>query len=226
MTASVPPGDTGPDTGPESGEDPIGSDELKAAKRRLRRDVLGRRDALGAIDRDLAAGEVGSSIRRILADADADARAPVRTVLAFWAFGSELPTGLLIDDLLRDGRTVCLPRIAEAELEARTYRPGDPVIEVSFGAREPAAGRIVEPEELDAVLVPAVAFDVAGYRVGYGGGYYDRFLARVRPDALRIGIGLAVQRVERVPRGRFDLPVDLLVTEEGIEDVRARRAST
>lgn len=204
----------------DAGGGPIDPDELKAAKRRVRLEVLRRRDSVDAIDRDLAAAEVSSAVRSILAGASAG------TVLVFWAFGSELPTGGLIDELVAEGRTVCLPRIASGELEARTYRPGDPVIEVSFGAREPAEGRLVEPEELDAVLVPAVAFDDLGYRIGYGGGYYDRFLVRVRPDALRIGIGMVAQRVSRVPRGNLDLPVDLVVTERGVEDVAARRTST
>lgn len=210
--------------GAGAGGNPIGPDEprdeLKASKRRVRAEVLRRRDAVDAIDRDLAAAEVSSAVRSILADAGTG------TVLVFWAFGSELPTGGLIDALVAEGRTVCLPRIASGELEARTYRPGDPVIEVSFGAREPAEGRLVDPEELDAVLVPGVAFDDLGYRIGYGGGYYDRFLVRVRPEALRIGIGMGVQRVGRVPRGNLDLPVDLVVTERGVEDVAARRTST
>lgn len=196
------------------------SADLKRRKRRLREEIVQRRDALAAFDRDMAAAEVTDLVAKILVDRGS------RTVMAFWSFGSELPTGELIERLDDEGRTVCLPRIVEKEMHARTYRPGDPVIEASFGAREPAGGRVVAPDELDAVLVPAVAFDRLGYRVGYGGGFYDRFLQGVRPDALRVGIGLALQTVEEVPRGHFDLPVDLLVTEDGVDDVARRRSST
>ena len=179
-----------------------------------------RRDAVPAFERDMAAAEVTDLVATILADRAA------HTVMVFWSFGSELPTGGLIDRLADEGATVCLPRIIEGEMHARAYRAGDPVIESSFGAREPAEGRVVAPDELDAVLVPAVAFDRLGYRVGYGGGFYDRFLVGVRPDALRIGIGLAAQRVEEVPRASFDLPVDLVITEDGVDDVARRRGST
>ncbi|MEX2274535.1 MAG: 5-formyltetrahydrofolate cyclo-ligase [Actinomycetota bacterium] len=200
--------------------DALSSGELKRHKRRIREEIVRRRDAVPAPDRDAAALRVTDLVARILSDHSA------RIVMVFWSFGSELPTEGLIERLADEGRTVCLPRLAKGQMRARTYRPGDPVVETSFGAYEPADGAIVEAADLDAVLVPAVAFDRLGFRVGYGGGFYDRFLRGVRPDALRIGIGLAAQRVEQVPRGHFDLPVDLVVTEYGVDDVGGRRSST
>ena len=91
--------------------------DLKKEKRRLRRVVLERRDRVSALDRDLAAAEVSGLVRKIVHDRGA------RVAMAFWAFGSELPTGLLIDELLAEGVMVCLPLIAEGDLEARSYRP-------------------------------------------------------------------------------------------------------
>jgi 5-formyltetrahydrofolate cyclo-ligase len=96
------------------------------------------------------------------------------------------------------------------------YRSGDPVKPSSFGALEPAAGEPVGPEEIDVVVVPGLAFDRRGHRVGYGGGFYDRFLGRLRPDALTVGICFSVQVVDEVPHGRGDRPVDLVVTEQGL----------
>jgi 5-formyltetrahydrofolate cyclo-ligase len=73
----------------------------------------------------------------------------------------------------------------------------------------------VSREEIDAVLIPAVAFDRRGYRVGYGGGYYDRFLPQV-PRAARIGAVFACQIVPEVPIDRYDVQVERITTEEGI----------
>jgi 5-formyltetrahydrofolate cyclo-ligase len=113
-----------------------------------------------------------------------------------------------------------MPRIVGGELEPRAYRPGDPVTETTFGAKEPVDGEGLEPAEIDVIVIPGLAFDRGGYRVGYGGGYYDRFLRETRPDAVRMALCFALQVVDRVPVGSFDLPVDLIVTEH--ETIRCR----
>jgi 5-formyltetrahydrofolate cyclo-ligase len=192
----------------------MNSARLKRAKRAVRHAVLAARDempperrsALGArvTDRFLSLPEVGSAT----------------TVMLFWAFGSEVPTGPMIERLHGRGVRVALPRIEDGDLVPIGYAPGDPTTEVSFGAREPAGGESIAPATIDVVAVPGVAFDRRGRRVGYGGGYYDRFLA-----GLRTGSGIArpftaspafaVQVVdEDLPSGSFDLPVDAVVTEE------------
>jgi 5-formyltetrahydrofolate cyclo-ligase len=80
----------------------------------------------------------------------------------------------------------------------------------------------LDPADLDVVVMPGVVFDRGGGRIGYGGGYYDRFLRRARRDALRSAIGFGVQLVDGpIPAGPFDLPVDMVVTESEI--VRIRR---
>jgi len=135
--------------------------------------------------------------------------------MLFSSFGSEVDTAPIIERLDEERRRVVLPRTEGREMLSVTYRPGDAASVAPFGAMEPAGGAIVEPEEIDAVIVPGLAFDRAGYRVGYGGGFFDRFLAKARADALRIGICFALQVVDEVPRGATDLPVDVIVTDEG-----------
>lgn len=140
------------------------------------------------------------------------------TLMVFLSFGSEVRTdGLLrwgwemgkrmVVPLCRPeerGLTPCLLN-SFAELEIGRY-----------GIREPKRENIrpVPREEIDAILVPAVAFDRRGHRVGYGGGYYDRFLPGI-PGVRRIGAAFACQIVERVPADPHDLTVDRLVTENG-----------
>jgi len=133
------------------------------------------------------------------------------TVMAFTSFGSEVDTGPIIDGLEGGGRRVVLPRVEGPVIVPVSYRSGDLVMPSSFGALEPADGEPVVPEEIDVVIVPGLAFDRSGHRVGYGRGYYDRFMGLLRPDALSAGVCFSVQLVEEVPHGRGDRPVDLVV---------------
>jgi 5-formyltetrahydrofolate cyclo-ligase len=196
----------------------VSTGDLKKAKRAIRREVLAGRDAMPSAERarlgDVIAG-------RFLALPEVER---ARVVMAFSSFGSELPTEPLIEALVDRGVTVALPRIVAGELEPRTWRPGEPTTAAPFGALEPAAGRTVAPETIDVVVTPAVAFDRTGGRVGYGGGYYDRFLLRTRDDALRAGVAFGLQLVEGdLPAGAFDLRVDVVVTER--ETIRCRRGA-
>lgn len=198
--------------------DPTTSAGLKKAKREVRRRVLEARDAIPSAERDRLAAEV---TRRFLELPEVEGAG---TVMTFWTFGSELSTMPLIDALHAAGVRVTLPRIVEGDIEPVTYAPGDPTTETAFGALEPSGGDVLAPTDIDVVATPAVVFDRRGARVGYGGGFYDRFFTKVRPDTARIGIGFGVQLLpegEWLPGGHFDLPVDAVVTES--ETVRCSR---
>jgi 5-formyltetrahydrofolate cyclo-ligase len=135
--------------------------------------------------------------------------------MGFWSFGSEVSTPPLLEALHARGIRVCLPRIeGERDLEAVVYEPGDPLTATSFGAREPADGTILAPDALDLVITPGVAFDRSGGRIGYGGGFYDRFLRRTRHGVSRIALAFDVQVLpHELPAASFDLGVDAIVTE-------------
>jgi 5-formyltetrahydrofolate cyclo-ligase len=193
----------------------MNSAELKRAKRAIRTEARAARDAL--------APDVRARCSLLIRDRflELPELETVRTVMLFWSFGSEVDTAPLVRSLVERGVKVALPRIVGGELEPRTYRPGDPVTETSFGACEPSGGEVLDASTLDVVVTPGVVFDRAGRRVGYGGGYYDRFLPRTRPDSLRIGVAFDVQLVDGdLPGGHFDLPVHAIVT--GSEVVRCR----
>jgi 5-formyltetrahydrofolate cyclo-ligase len=185
--------------------------ELKKAKREIRRSVLAARDALGEAERGARSTAIHD---RFLALPD---MGRARTVMLYSSFGSEVATGPLIDRLRDLGTIIVLPRIRDRQdLEAVVYEPGDPLQETSFGAREPADGAIVDPGSIDVVVPPGVAFDRSGRRVGYGGGFYDRFLPMLGPVAPRIALAFDVQLVDELPAGGFDLPVDVVVTESRV----------
>jgi len=200
----------------------MNASELKKAKREVRRAVLGAREALGEAER-LARTPL---IHDRFLDLPEVERAA--SVMAYWSFGTEVPTPQLLERLHTRGIRVALPRIrAPQELEAVDYEPGDPVRETSFGALEPTDGAAVDPGRLDVVLTPGVAFDLAGRRVGYGGGFYDRFLRSVRTGAPRVAIAFDLQLVDGdLPAGAFDLPVDVVVTETRVVRVGATTSPT
>lgn len=186
------------------------SHRLKQRKRALRRDVAERRERLSADERTTKSEAIASRVLSL-----SEVRA-ARTVLAFWSFGSEVETSALIERLHRAGKRVLLPRVEGGDVVVVAYAPGDPVAAASFGAMEPSAVEVEEPGSVDLVIAPGVAFDRRGARVGYGGGFYDRFLSRTRPGVPVVAIAFALQVVDEVPEGRGDRRVDAIVTEDEV----------
>jgi 5-formyltetrahydrofolate cyclo-ligase len=198
-----------------------GDGDPAAAKRRLREQALQRRDAMAGAQR-LACGE---ALRARLVALPAVAAAA--TILCFASFRSEIDTMPLIDWCLEHGIAVALPRIiGPRHLEAFAVTdPRSDLIPGHHDIPEPREGlALVDPAVIDVVIVPGSAFDREGGRMGYGGGFYDAFLRRLRPDARRIGIGFEAQLVERVPREAHDLCVDLVVTESRAIETACRPA--
>jgi 5-formyltetrahydrofolate cyclo-ligase len=188
----------------------MNSSQLKRAKRAVRRRVLEARDAIDPAERARCSAMIAARCLELPEVATADA------VMGFWSFGSEVDTGPLLERLHARGTRLALPRIADGDLQPRRWEPGDPTTTTSFGAREPADGDEISAREIDVVITPAVVFDRWGRRVGYGGGFYDRFLRRTRGDCVRVGPAFDVQVLadgDTLPGGAFDLRVDAIVTD-------------
>jgi 5-formyltetrahydrofolate cyclo-ligase len=142
-------------------------------------------------------------------------RAP-RTVMVFASFGSEVPTDDIIRRLSRDGHAVLLPVVQGDGLRAVRYQPGGAMVDTTRGPREPANGVPVDPQQIDVVITPGLAFDRTGARLGYGGAYYDRFLSWLGARVTTIGIGFHQQLVAEVPADPADVRVDLVVTDREV----------
>jgi 5-formyltetrahydrofolate cyclo-ligase len=185
----------------------------------IRRQVLAMRNALSTG----AVAAMSAEIVRRLTDLSEVGTAA--TLMVYLGFGSEVQTDGLIRWGWAAGKRIAVPLCAADGCLTPCRIEGFEELEKGhYGIREPAAA-CRRPEALgriDAVLVPAVAFDRYGYRVGYGGGYYDRFLPRA-PRAARIGLAFSGQIVDALPAEAHDVPVDLIVTEEGIIRCRAVR---
>ncbi|MCA3260933.1 MAG: 5-formyltetrahydrofolate cyclo-ligase [Telmatospirillum sp.] len=149
---------------------------------------------------------------RFLAQIDVPQNA---VVAAYAAFGGELDPLPLLEALAAKGVALALPVVEAkaAPLVFRAWEPGTPLVQHRFGMAEPP--RDAPALVPDIVVAPLLAFDRQGYRLGYGGGYYDRTLAalRKRGRVLAVGIGFALQEMPNVPRAPHDVPLDWIVTE-------------
>lgn len=149
----------------------------------------------------------------------------VNHLFVYVHFRSEVETMALIRQLIVDGKTVSVPVTLAAESRLLAVRLTDPDSQLTvgyYGILEPTPDRIaaaaINPATLDAVLVPGSVFDQLGGRLGYGGGFYDRFLIHDAPQALRIGLAFARQIVDRVPMEPHDQYMDKIITEQQIID--------
>lgn len=185
------------------------SGELKRAKRALRRDVLERRDALAPEERGRRSRAIAERVAALPELAGA------MLLLLYWPMGSEVDPRPILD-LLPTGLSFALPRVVGSDVVPVAYAPGDPLASSRLGPQEPVLGVGLAPVSIDAVIVPGVAFDRRGERLGYGGGFYDRFAARLRPGAPRIGLAFALQIAPEVPTGGSDVGVDVVVTEDEV----------
>ena len=150
-----------------------------------------------------------------------------KTVATYAAFRSEASPADAVRYFQENGVRVLFPSVCQNGLEFREARPED-LVRGSLGVKEPGAGHpLFAPADIDVVVVPGLAFTRAGDRLGYGGGYYDRFLAEYRArrnNGLVIGFGFAAQVVESLPRERWDQPVDAIVTETELHYAEPRSA--
>jgi 5-formyltetrahydrofolate cyclo-ligase len=149
-----------------------------------------------------------------------------KVVLVYMDYKNEVMTGDFIARCLEDGKGVALPKVEGTGAEhgpaydLAVYRikavtdakPG------FKGIPEPEAATTerLAPEEIDLAVIPGVAFDRRKNRIGYGAGYYDRFLHKLRKDCLKVAAAFELQLVEAIPASERDIPVDMVVTEKKI----------
>jgi 5-formyltetrahydrofolate cyclo-ligase len=182
----------------------------------LRVAALARRDALSVQERASAALAIAGHLPPL------DIK-PSTVVAGYAPIRSEIDPVQLMQKFAGRGATLALPAISarNAALVFRQWTPGDALVRGMFGISEPSAAALeVIP---DIVLVPLAAFDRAGHRVGYGGGYYDRTFARLRQlkPVIAIGLAFAVQEIPQVPALSHDVRLDFVLTETDMLDFRS-----
>jgi 5-formyltetrahydrofolate cyclo-ligase len=180
--------------------------ELRAWRRAERQRLLALRTATPSVERRRWERRIDERLRGLLEER------PGIVLGVYWPFRAEFDPRPLIDWLVARGLAVALPAVVDKKgpLEYRVWQPGDPLVDGVWNIPVPEKREIVIPQ---AVLAPLVGFDRQCYRLGYGGGYFDRTLAALAPRPLAIGVGFELSQIDTIYPQPFDIPMDIVVTE-------------
>jgi 5-formyltetrahydrofolate cyclo-ligase len=182
----------------------------------LRVEAMARRDALSPAVRDAASASIAERCRLIIAEVGA------RTLAGYMPIRTEVDDRPLLEGAAADGIALALPAVLNREtMVFRKYRPGDALFGGGLGTRSPGIDAPVASPDL--ILVPMVAFDRRGTRLGHGAGYYDRAIgAMLRRRPPLVGLAFAVQEVKHIPHEPHDIRLDWIVTERETIDLRGK----
>ncbi len=182
-------------------------------KAQIRDEILRKRNSLSEEERLNKSKKIKDNLLSL------DEYKKAKNVMFFVSFGSEVHTHEMIKEALKN-KTVIVPKVINNQIEPSLIIDFDSLIPSGkFGILEPIEAMPIAYKNIDLILVAGIAFDKEGYRLGYGLGYYDKFLAKL-PKALKIGLCFDFQVVEKLPREAHDVPVDMVVTDK--EVIRCR----
>ena len=183
------------------------ADAVKLWRRGERARLIALRQGLPADERRQSGERIAAAVRALL-----EGRPGI--LGCYWPFRAEFDPRPLIEEAVRAGRTIALPVVVDKRgpLEYRAWRPGEPLVDGVWNIPVPERGAVVTPA---IVLAPLVGFDLGCYRLGYGGGFFDRTLGALAPRPLAIGVGFAFQELATIHPQPFDVPMEWIVTEAG-----------
>lgn len=146
------------------------------------------------------------------------------TIMTFLSFQSEVNTRYIVEDSIGLGKSIVVPITIPETKELKISKLFD-YSELEIGhynilTPKKEFLRFTDPRTIDLILVPGLIFAKDGYRIGYGGGYYDRFLSKLDPSVTKIGIGFDLQVQDKVPTDKYDVPVDFILTEKRLIKIK------
>ncbi|WP_442583535.1 5-formyltetrahydrofolate cyclo-ligase [Mesorhizobium sp. ASY16-5R] len=190
----------------QAGQDRVtGTSDLSRWRKAERERLIGERLAIAADARQAMSERIAVLLSETIGDLEG------RTVSLYWPFRGEPDLRPWMRTVIAGGGRIALPVVIEKAhpLVFRAYAPGDPLEKGVWNIPVPAAGPPVIP---DIVIAPLVGFDPQNYRLGYGGGFFDRTLASLPAKPLTIGVGYAMQAVPTIRPQPYDIPMDRIVT--------------
>ena len=185
-------------------------DSLREQKENVRKILRQKKEAMLPEDRLEKSRRICRHLMEIIRDKE--------TVMVFTSKEKEVNTRPLIMALFRNGNPVVVPIIVKEDVSLRLsyLRDFSALVPSTFGVPEPIGSEIPAlAEDIDTIILPMLGFDRAGGRIGYGAGYYDRFLSK-NPGLRKVGIAFACQEVGSIPVDENDIRVDAVLTEDGI----------
>ena len=142
-----------------------------------------------------------------------------KKIFIYISYDSEINTKGIINKALEDNKKVYVPRteFKNRLMDAVEIMSLDNLVESDFGILEPSIKEpYIDPNELDLIVVPGVAFDKQGGRMGYGAGFYDRYFKKINKDIIKLALAYEFQTLEKVPMNELDIPVDCIITENEV----------
>lgn len=183
-------------------------------KRELRKSILKMRDSMDNQER-FAADEI--ILKKLLALKE---YRDATSVFCFVSYRSEVDTRQIIAESLRRGKRLIVPVVDKENkvMILSELKSSEELAKSDLGILEPKKEflRPVKPKAVDLCIAPGAVFDKRGYRIGYGGGFYDKMIPQFRSDVKTVGISYDFQFVEKLPNEEFDQKIDMLVTEKEI----------
>ena len=175
-------------------------------KAALRKHLLEKRDATSAELRDILSERIHQNIKQISSFTNS------QNIACYFPIGSEVDTHVIMLDILKHDKNLLLPRIVNDNLQFCIVSNLEKLEKGNFEIMEPKDS-CKKAEKIDCVLIPTVGVSKSGVRLGYGKGYYDRFLSLI--DAVKISLTYSKQIVKSIPNDSHDVKIDWIVTEDG-----------
>ena len=184
-------------------------------KKDIRKKAIRDRNCLSAVEIALKSKTIEKKLTALKAYQES------KTIMFYASYNNEVKTDGMIETALCSGKSVCLPVAIKEEKRLKIKR----ILNLSelktgnYGIREPKIDLPdVTLEEVNLVLVPGCCFDEKGFRLGYGGGFYDRFISDLGNKVVKVGLAFQIQIVDSLPCEEHDQPIDVLITENNVYD--------
>ncbi|WP_291579027.1 5-formyltetrahydrofolate cyclo-ligase [Clostridium sp. UBA6640] len=183
----------------------------RKSKKEIRKEILQKRDLICEEDKKLIDEEV---FNRLISS---DEYKKANTIFAFVSFKSEVDTYKFIEHALSQGKTVGVPKVIKEEKYMDVFKINflSDLESGYFGVMEPSEScEKINKDNIDFILMPGAVFDEKGGRIGYGGGFYDKFLSDVKDSVPKIAIAYELQIIDSVPMEEYDIKIDGIITEK------------
>lgn len=187
---------------------------IKELKKEIRKSIIEKRNKIKNKDKTSMDKKIIESFKK------EDSYKKARGIFIYIGFGSEINTKVIIEDALKKGKEVYVPKVKGKEMLLIKIDSLENLVTSSYGILEPIGdNNNFDVDKLDLLVMPGVAFDNSGNRIGYGGGYYDRFLEKNKTNAEKIALAYEFQILNLINNEKHDVKVDKIITEERIINI-------
>ncbi|MGG7079311.1 5-formyltetrahydrofolate cyclo-ligase [Clostridium sardiniense] len=187
----------------------------KIIKKETRKNIIKKRDELDITVKEAVDNNI---IEKLMMN---ETYKSARGIFIYIGFGSEINTKIIIKEALNSGKEVYVPKVIKKDMILIKIDSLENLVTSSYGILEPIGDKSdFDVNKLDLIIMPGVAFDKAGNRLGYGGGYYDKFLEYNQIECKKIALAYDFQVLENLEVEDHDIKVDLIITEKQIINIK------